>query len=338
MTREPPDPLLWRANQGKGMPHRAQSRRPAFFVYITGMESRKGIDAAAIGLMIALCLCWGLQQVAIKAIAEQVPPLFQVALRSGMAAILVSALMFARKERLGLGDGTWKPGILVGILFALEFLFIGEALRFTSASHTVVFLYTAPIFAALGLQYKLPSERLRPIQWAGIGISFAGILTAFYARDPEGGGTAPASIMGDILALMAGLSWGATTVVIRCSRLSGTSATRTLLYQLAGAFAILMITALATGQTGFRPTPMAWASLLFQGVIVSFASFLVWFWMLRKYLASRLGTLSFMSPLFGVTFAIWLLDEPLDATFLIGSLLVLGGILLVTGTERKPSA
>jgi drug/metabolite transporter (DMT)-like permease len=254
-----------------------------------------------------------------------------------MACILVALLMLARKEQLVPRDGSWRPGILVGILFALEFLFIGEALRFTSASHTVVFLYTAPIFAALGLHLKLPDERLGRMQWAGIAVSFAGILAAFYGRDSQGeGSVAGKGLLGDCLALLAGLSWGATTVVIRCTRLSGAPATRTLFYQLAGAFAILIFAAFATGQIGFRGTPMVWASLIFQGVIVSFASFLVWFWLLRKYLASRLGTLSFMSPLFGVAFAVWLLDEPLDIAFLAGSLLVLAGIFLVTRAERRP--
>jgi drug/metabolite transporter (DMT)-like permease len=66
-------------------------------------------------------------------------------------------------------------------------------------------------------------------------------------------------------------------------------------------------------------------------VIVSFASVLAWVWLLRRYLASRLGVLSFMTPVFGIVLGIWLLDEPLEASFIAGSGLVLGGILLVSG-------
>ncbi len=43
----------------------------------------------------------------------------------------------------------------------------------------VVFLYTAPIFTALGLQF-LPEERLSRLQWAGIAIAFMGIVIAFF--------------------------------------------------------------------------------------------------------------------------------------------------------------
>ena len=296
------------------------------------MNSRRAIDLQAIALMATLCMIWGLQQVALKASAGDVAPLLLIALRSGIAAALVALLMAARGERLSLGDDTWRAGAIVGGLFALEYLLVGEALRHTSAAHLMVFLYTAPIFAALGLHRKLPSERLQPLQWAGIALAFSGIVLAFSGRGQASPAAAASGMLwGDSLALLAGAAWGATTVVIRCSRLASAPATRTLLYQLLGAFLLLLPAAVGLGQTGFRPTPMALGNLAFQSVVVSFASFLVWFWLLRHYLASQLGVFSFMTPLFGVAFGVWLLSEPLETGFLLGAALVLAGIVLVSG-------
>lgn len=293
------------------------------------MEMRKALDGRAAGLMVVLCLVWGLQQVAIKAAAPDIAPLLQIALRSGVAAALVGLLMLVRRERLSLA-GTWRPGLLVGFLFALEYLLVGEGLRYTSASHMVVFLYTAPIFAALGLQWRLPSERLVPLQWMGILLAFAGIALAFFGGD-HGGGFSGDVFFGDLLGLLGGVAWGATTVVIRCSRLAGTPAALTLFYQLAAAFLLLTPAAVALGQWGFDPTPLAWSSLAFQAVVVSFVSFLAWFWLLRHYLASRLGVFSFLTPLFGVVLGAWLLDEAIERGFLMGAVFVLFGILLVSG-------
>ena len=294
--------------------------------------SRQPIDALAMGLMLLLCMLWGLQQVAMKATAPDMSPLVQVSLRSGIAALLVGALMLWRGERMSLRDGTFWPGVVVGCLFALEYLLVAEALRFTHASHVVVFLYTAPIFAALGLHGRLPAERLHWVQWLGILLAFAGIGVAFLGRDA---GPAVVSarqvLLGDALALLAGAAWGATTVTIRCTRLSAAPASETLLYQLVCACALLLPAAGLLGQAQFQPTPAAWGHLAFQSIIVSFASFLVWFWLLRHYLASRLGVLSFMTPVFGVALGLWLLDEPLELGFMLGSVLVLGGILLVSG-------
>lgn len=282
--------------------------------------------------MLVLCIIWGVQQVVLKITAPDVAPIMQIALRSGIAAVLVGFLMLMKGERLAPVEGTWRPGLIVGILFALEFLLVGEGLRYTTASHSVIFLYTAPIFAGLGLHWKLPQERLQPMQWAGILLAFTGIFIAFFWRTPQSLNASMSNIMlGDFLVLLGGVSWGATTVVIRCTSLSRTSASLTLLYQLVGGFILLMVAASLLGEARFKPTPLAWASLVFHSLVVSFASYLAWFWLLRHYLASRLGVFSFMTPLFGVAFGVWLLNEPLELSFLFGAVLVLAGILLVSG-------
>jgi drug/metabolite transporter (DMT)-like permease len=114
--------------------------------------------------------------------------------------------------------------------------------------------------------------------------------------------------------------------------LAGTG-NKALLYQLLGAFVLLLIAAATSGQLSINPTPSAWGGLIFQTLIVSFASFLVWFWLLRHYLASRLGVLSFMTPIFGVVLGAWLLNEPIEPTFVAGALMVLTGIGVVSGYE-----
>ncbi len=282
--------------------------------------------------MLVLCLVWAMQQIALKATAADISPMLQIALRSGVATVLVGALMAARGTRLSFVDGSWRAGLVVGGLFALEFLLVSEALRHTSAAHLVVFLYTAPVFAALGLHWKLPSERLAPLQWLGITLAFGGIAVAFLSGHQRDVAAEHGQVLlGDFLALLAGASWGLTTVVVRASGLSQLPATQTLLYQLAGAFVLLLPGAFLLGQTTFHPTPLALAALAFQSVIVSFASFLAWFWLLRHYLASRLGVLSFMTPLFGIVLGAWLLGEPISSGFLTGTLLILPGIVLVSG-------
>ncbi len=296
------------------------------------MNTRLDLDAKAITLMAVLCAIWGMQQVVLKATAADIAPIMQIALRSGGAALLVGLVMWWRKEPMNLRDGTLRPGVAVGLLFGLEFLLVAEGLRHTSASHMVVFLYTAPMFAALGLHWKLPAERLGRVQWLGITLAFGGLALAFLGRNTPAAGAAPGHVLwGDFLGLLGGAAWGATTVVVRCSTLSRAPATQTLLYQLIGGFVLLLAGAFLTGQARFNPTPQVWASLVFHTLVVSFASFLVWFWLLRHYLASRLGVFSFLTPLFGIVFGAWLLSEPIEASFLLGAVPVLIGIVLVSG-------
>jgi drug/metabolite transporter (DMT)-like permease len=285
------------------------------------------IDGRATGVMLLLCLTWSLQQISLKAISAEASPMLMNALRSSIALVLLALLMRHRGE---VPDRRrWKPGLLAGALFAVEFLLVSEALRLTHASHVIVFVYTAPIFAALGLQVRLPSERLDAVQWAGIALAFCGIALAFFGGSAAA--TTSASLLGDGLALLAGAAWGATTVTIRCSSLSSAPAGETLMYQLLCAAALLLPATWLTGQWRFEPSWTVWAHLGFQSVIVSFASFLAWFWLLRRYLASQLGVFSFLTPLIGVLLGVWLLGETLEPRFVAGSGLVLAGIGLVGG-------
>ncbi|MDD5285001.1 MAG: DMT family transporter [Desulfuromonadaceae bacterium] len=291
---------------------------------------RKQIDGFGVGIMILLCAVWGLHQVAIKVAAPDIAPIMQIALRSGISAVLVAIVIRSGWGNFILRDGTFRPGIIVGILFAAEFLCIAEGLRFTSASHMAVFLYTAPVFTALGLHCFLPAEKLRPQQWLGIAIAFAGIATAFTGGS-QYAGFSSRMLWGDFLGVLAGAGWGATTVIIRCTALSEAPPTKTLLYQLVAAFILLLLYAVCSGQAGnISMTRIAWASLLFQGVVITFASYLAWFWLLRRYLASRLAVFSFMSPLFGVSFGVILLHDSVDAYFAIGAVMVLAGITIVS--------
>ena len=306
---------------------------------VIGLPAARGaLDARATGLMTLLCLVWSLQQVSLKAIAGQASPMLMIALRSLVALLLLAVLMRCRGQ---VPERTrWRPGAAVGALFALEYLLVAEALRLTHASHVVVFLYTAPIFAALGLHWRLPAERLGLLQWAGIALAFGGIVLAFLGgADGTPGGIAGQGLLGDTLALLAGVAWGATTVTIRCSSLTHAPATETLLYQLLGAFVCLLPAAWLSGQWHFEPSAKVWAHLGFQSLVVSFASFLAWCWLLRRYLASQLGVFSFLTPLFGVVLGVWLLGESLEPRFIAGGGLVLAGIGLVSGQaglSRRP--
>ena len=289
------------------------------------------MDGTATAVMVLLCLIWGAQQVAIKAVADDIAPIMQVAVRSGIAAALVWLIgkWIAREVWL---PGLWpRSGLVVAILFAAEFLFVAEGLRWTSASHMAVFLYTAPLFAAMGLHLRLPEERLGATQWCGLFLAFAGIAITFLTPR-EGAATQAAhvnSLLGDLLGMCAGAAWGFTTVAVRTSRLSEAPATQTLFYQLAGAFLLLLPLSLLAAPRSMTLSTSAVASLVFQTLIVSVASYLVWFWMLRRYLAARLGVLAFMSPLFGVLMGCLWLNEQTSVGFLLGAGLTIIGLLVV---------
>jgi drug/metabolite transporter (DMT)-like permease len=283
-------------------------------------------------------MAWGMQQAAIKLAAPDVSPMLQVALRSGIAALLV--LLYARF----FSRGRWQKGTslfamsAVGLLFAFEFLFMAQGLKLTTTAHMAVLIYTAPLFAALGLHFAVKEERLGARQWSGVGLAFAGIAISFLGPDhgPTASiGSAREMLIGDLMGLGAGLAWGMTTVVIRTTSLSEAPAAQTLFYQLGGAFLALFPLALLMGDTHFTFTAMSITSLAFQALIVSFASYLLWFILLRRYYAAKLGVLVFMTPIFGVLIGVAMLKEQPGTAFFAGSIVTLAGLLLVTVSRTK---
>ena len=132
-----------------------------------------------------------------------------------------------------------------------------------------------------------------------------------------------------MLALLAGVSWGFSNVVLRRGRVGGASTAKTVFYQVATAAILLGVFAAATGQTGFTSSTLMIAGLIFQTLIISMVSYAVWFWLLRHYLTSRLMLLSLLTPLFGVIFGAVLLGDPVSLRFALGAALVLLGVLVV---------
>jgi drug/metabolite transporter (DMT)-like permease len=286
---------------------------------------RRALDLRAILLVIALCMVWGIQQVAMKSVAGDVAPVMQLAIRFTIAAVFFGTWIAVREGRRVFDDGTLWSGVLLGVMFSLEFILVGSALSHTTAAHATVFLYSAPIFTALGLQF-LPEERLDRVQWAGIGAAFIGIAVAFI-----GPGSRPAAhlLFGDLVALCGGVAWGGSNVILRRGRIGSAATVKTVLYQVGVASILLSIFALVTGQTHAAPTTAAILALAFQTICISILSYLVWFRLLRLYFTSRLMLLSLMTPLFGVLFGALLLKDPIELRFGLGAALVLAGILVV---------
>jgi drug/metabolite transporter (DMT)-like permease len=280
--------------------------------------------------MLLLCFCWGFAHVVAKLTAPGVSLVMQSGLRSAIAAVLLLAWTRRRGIPLFARDGTLGPGLVAGVLFAAEFLFIYSGLAWTGASRMVVFVYLAPCLTALGLHWFLPSERLSSLQWSGVLLAFAGVAIAF----ADGLASDRASLLGDAFGVIAAALWAATTVVIRTTKLNGISASKTLFYQLAVSAAALPVASVLLGEPGVvAVTPLVVAGLLYQGGIVAFASYLAWFWLLTRYLAARLSVFAFLTPLFGVAAGVVVLGEPLRAVFVAGVVLVGVGIYLV---NRSP--
>lgn len=290
------------------------------------MTSRRDhLDTLAISLLLGCCLFWGFQQVLIKATLPLVPPMVQACVRFIGATALLMLWCVWRRIPLWQSDGSLRAGLVAGLLFAMEFVCIYSGMQHTTASRLTIMLYTSPFWVALLLPIWLKHEQLRPLQWLGLGLAFAGV--AFALRDRLAGG---GSWLGDALSLLAGAMWGLTTVVMRTTSLNKVSAEKLLFYQVGVSAVLLPVVALVMGEPfSLDYSVWGWSSLALQSVLGAFVTFLIWMWIISHYPATRVSAFSFLSPLSALVFGALWLGEPITADLMIALAGVGLGIYLV---------
>src|ERR1700756_1423820 len=202
-------------------------------------QAERPLTAGAIALVLMLCVSWGFNQIAVKLALPDIPPMLQGTIRSAGALPVLLLIARLRGVKIFVSDGTLGAGLFAGVLFGLEFVLIYRGLLLTSASRAVVFLYTAPFFVALG-SYQFLGERLRPWQWGGLGLSFAGVALAIGVPQAD----VDANVLwGDLLIVGGGALWAATTLVAKGTALLRAPPEKALGYQVALSIPILALAA-----------------------------------------------------------------------------------------------
>ena len=291
-------------------------------------QTRRRLPLRAGLLLGLLCFLWGAQSVSIKFSNQGMPPLMAAALRSLVAGILVWGYARLKGRDVAFPQGQARHALMIGFLFGVEFLFLYWSLVYTPVSRSLIFLYTHPFWVALGAHFLLKGDRLTPGKLIGLVLAFGGVAAVFQGRSPE---LPTLYWVGDLMALSAAMFWAATTLYIKhITEKVSLDHYQTLFAQLIYSFPILALGSVAFEQPAdLDLNSVVVASLIYQSVIVAFASYLVWFWLIQRYMVSRLAAFTFMAPLFGVILGGLILDEPLTLLVWIGLSCVAGGVYVV---------
>jgi drug/metabolite transporter (DMT)-like permease len=296
------------------------------------MESKEYLDLRAMAFLIILTLLWGFNYTAIKYSNQGVSPVFASTLRSIIASICGVVYCLRKGERLFHRDIMLFHGLMVGLLFGLEFACIYFGLLYTDAARSALFIYLSPFVVAIGAHFFLQGDRLNFLKASGLLIAFTGIFVVFAGRPKT---AKPTMLIGDILEIMAAFFWGTTTLYIKRFMAEKVHPINTFLYQLIFSIPILFIVSLILESRWiYRIDPSIVSSLFYQSVIVAFISYFVWFKLIHGYSVSRLSAFTFFTPIFGVLFGILFLNEEFTVSLMVGLPLVSMGIFLVNWRRR----
>ncbi len=301
----------------------------------TGQSSAvasRPVDANLVFWMVALTFLWGVNAVTIKMITGAMAPLMSAGLRGLVALAAVTLYGLLRGESMRYSGRERGHGLVIGGLFALEFVLLYRGALYTNAGHLSLFVNTAPIMVAGGAHFLLPGERLHLLKSAGLLLAFVGVVLLIwdelYIRESG-------FWRGDLLALGAAFAWATTTLYMKRFMTGSFTGFRLLHAQILVSTPLLLGASLLTEPEPFAGVSAAFLVLIFfQGVVVVFFSYLAWMSLLTRYPAASLQSFTFLSPLWGVLAGVVLLSEVVSLLLLVGMTLIGGGIFLVNRPRR----
>lgn len=288
-------------------------------------------------VLLILTLIWGANMAVIKIGAMELPPLLMAGLRSLVASLCLFVWMKKKGIACFPSGNILAHGIVTGLLFGIEFGLIYVGLEYTFASRTYILVYSAPFFVAFGAHFLLTGDRLNRWKIAGLFVAFTGIVVLFVK---DLGTFSLGALPGDIMALLAGAVWGATTIYIKKYLSYRTVPLQTLFYQvLFSAPPLLFMSLILEDPESASLTWMSGFSMFFQCIIVAFLSYLVWFELIHRYPVSLLHAFTFFAPVFGVFLSgALILGEAMNPRLILALILVSLGTLLLNHRPGRPAS
>jgi len=291
--------------------------------------------ASTIALFVFVVLAWSLNWVVMKMAVHDVPPLWAVTMRTGLAAAVLFPVLYA-KGLLKVPARTDYPIVLVIALFHMVAFaaLMTVSLTYVSAGRAIVLGYTTPLWVAPAAYFFL-KETMTARQVVGSGVSVLGLLLLV---GPIGQGwNAGHSVLGQVLPIMAAVSWSVSIVYTRAHRWKSTPL---LLMPWQCLLATAVLGGLAfflEGAPPFKIAPVALLALIFNGVVGTALGFWAMTVVNRRVPAgtAALGVLA--TPVLGIGFAALILGEGFDGVLLCSSALILFGVIVGTSARGRQS-
>jgi drug/metabolite transporter (DMT)-like permease len=278
---------------------------------------------------------WGVSFVASKTALRDISPATLLFTRFGIGTLVLTVMVHWRGSPVLPPRDTWQTLAWMGFvgIFAHHML-QATGLTLTTAVHTGWLIGVIPIWSAV-LSAVLLKERFGGMKVAGLIGGFAGAVLVVTKGNFGSDLLLLGATRGDFLILLSTVTWAVYSVLGHdvLKRLGPTRAT-------AGAmlFGWLMLTPLFLWQEGWREWShlrlMGWVAMLFLGVGCSAVGYLFWYGALEGIEVSRVAAFLYIEPLVTLVAAVVLLNEPVDATTIIGGVVVLVSVFVI---QHAPS-
>lgn len=283
--------------------------------------------------MLLLAIMWGLSIPITKLGLETIPPLTLTAMRF-LVAVPLFIILAAGRLRV-----PWRavPSIIALGVMGITLGNVAQSfgVQGTSASAGTIISATIPIFIVIFAAIRL-KQPVTGRQWLGLFGAFAGIALVAVG---SGSGTDDLT-----RTTAAGVAWMLVSAVaiafyyIWSAELTEKYGTLPVAAwnALAGLVAILPLSGWELAHTPVQITTQAAWAVVYLGAMVTVAGLLLWLYLLRAVPARVAASAQYLQPVFGIAAASTLFGDRLGLMFVVGVVLILGGLALAA-TDRRPA-
>ncbi|AZL60845.1 DMT family transporter [Tabrizicola piscis] len=288
------------------------------------MHRKDRLDVFGGSVLLGVTLLLSFNQIIVKLVNDGLQPVFFAGLRSALAIFFVWAWLAYKGRPPRLHRAALGPGLLMGAVFAAEFLCLFLALDLTTVGRASVIMYSMPVWFAIMAHFGL-GEPISRQKAAGLSLAFAGCAWAIFSRPDTG----EASLAGDLLALGAALGWAGTAFVARRPVMRAEGPEMQLFWMVLVSAPLLLLAAPLFGPLIRDLQPIHLVGLVFQASVVVAGGFIAWLWLMSVYPSSTVASFSFLTPIFAICLGALIFGETVTWAILGAAALVAAGIVLI---------
>ncbi len=283
-----------------------------------------------------LSLIWGSSFLFIRVAVEQLPPFELVFIRTGIAAVGLTIIVYARGKRLPTDWAGIRDLLFLGIVnTVIPFALITWGEKSVESGLAGVLQSAAALFTLILASFIFPDERITPRKIVGVVLGFFGVMV-LASRSWQGGEVITGDLLGQLAIVAASL----------CYAMGGTYSRKAIqkrLEPIVVAAGAMLVASIATGIITFAaplfggPAPIAPADMrpdilndaIVLGLLNTLVAYTMFYSIVQALGAGRTSMVTYVIPAVSLLLGAIFLNEVIDARLLIGSLMIMGGIAIV---------
>ena len=230
------------------------------------------------------------------------------------AIVLFCILIFSKEKTTTMSKGNLLSSVML-FLYAITFSFAYLSLD-TGTGALILF---GAVQITIIIHTILSGNKLRPLEWLGVIISFLGFI---YLISP---GVSSPSITGFILMTIAGISWGIYTIKGQTSKNPLMDTT----YNFIKTLPFITILYIATMTKSNYSTEGILLAII-SGAVTSGIGYTIWYMAIRGLSSIQSAVLQLLVPVIAAFGGVIFISEIITVRLTISSILILGGVLIIT--------